>query len=342
MIENEGVRSNEALNCLLCGEKGVTLYSDLRDCLFSAPGKWELKQCPKCQLVWLNPQPIPEDVGDLYLQYFTHQMLDTRKRPLTGLRKNVAAYILRSNFGYQVDSPNGILGSIISRIGSIRETTESNVMWLKACDNGRLLDIGSGNGSFLAKMKKLGWDVTGVEPDKEAVSVSLEKYGLNVFQGTLDEAKFPDDYFNAITLNHVIEHVLDPVGLLKECRRVLKPGGELIVVTPNINSLGQYVFGKYWRGYEVPRHFFLFLPKTLKACAEQSGLIVKELKTSASIARWMWNASRIIKRDGKLPGDSPELQGLFPRFEGLVFQIIEYQLNCRRDVGEEVALVATK
>ena len=67
MIENEGVRSDEALNCLLCGEKGVTLYSDLRDCLFRAPGKWGLKQCPKCQLVWLNPLPIPEDIGNLYL-----------------------------------------------------------------------------------------------------------------------------------------------------------------------------------------------------------------------------------------------------------------------------------
>ncbi len=171
-------------------KKGVTLYSDLRDCLFRAPGKWGLKQCPKCQLVWLNPLPIPEDIGNLYLQYFTHKMPDPRKRPLQSLRKNVTAYILRSKFGYKVDSPNGTLESILSRIGLIRETAESNVMWLKACENGRPSGYRLWQWIVLAGMKQFGWDVTGVEPDEEAVSISHERYGLNIFQGSLDEAEF--------------------------------------------------------------------------------------------------------------------------------------------------------
>jgi hypothetical protein len=59
MIENEGVRVEEARCCLLCGGEGVPLYGDLRDRIFSAPGIWSLIQCPKCQLVWLNPRPLP-------------------------------------------------------------------------------------------------------------------------------------------------------------------------------------------------------------------------------------------------------------------------------------------
>ena len=342
MIENEGIRAEDARSCLLCGGEGSLLHDGLRDRLFDAPGVWSLMQCPKCKLVWLNPQPIPEDITKLYAQYFTHYKLKEEKRPLNGLRKSVTASVLKSNLGYNVDSPNRILVSMLSRIGPLREIAESNVMWLKASENGRLLDIGCGNGSFLTKMRQLGWSVVGVEPDEKAVSIAREKLGLEIFQGSLEEAEFPEGYFDAITMNHVIEHVLDPIGLLKECHRVLRPGGELIVVTPNIRSLGQHIFRENWRGYEVPRHLFLFVPEALRICAERSGLVVKELKTSASLARWMWITSRLIKRDDKLPGGSPEMQDLLLRLEGLTFQAIEYGLGGRRVTGEELALIATK
>lgn len=61
---------------------------------------------------------------------------------------------------------------------------------------------------FLDHMRRLGWDASGVELDSEAVSVAREKFGLEVFHGYLEEAKFPDGSFDAITVNHVIEHVL--------------------------------------------------------------------------------------------------------------------------------------
>ena len=108
--------------------------------------------------------------------------------------------------------------------------------YLKADDRGRLLDVGSGNGLFLHQMKRLGGAVAGVELDGRAASVARAKFGLEVFEGPLEEATFPDEYFDAITMNHVIEHVLDPVGLLKECRRVLRPGGKLVVTTLNIQK----------------------------------------------------------------------------------------------------------
>lgn len=91
----------------------------------------------------------------------------------------------------------------------------------------------------------VNWDeVMGVEPDQEAVRIAREQFRLEIFQGTLEEARFPDDNFDAITLNHVIEHVTDPISLLTECRRILKPVGKLVVVTPNIWSPGARLFGK--------------------------------------------------------------------------------------------------
>jgi len=117
----------------------------------------------------------------------------------------------------------------------------------------------------------------GVEPDPEAVKGAQAEFGLNVFHGTLEEACLQSGYFDAITMNHVIEHLADPVGTLKECCRVLKPGGELVIVPPNIVSLGHKIFTRGWGGLEPPRHLYLFSPGTLSACAQRAGLNVQRL-----------------------------------------------------------------
>jgi 2-polyprenyl-3-methyl-5-hydroxy-6-metoxy-1,4-benzoquinol methylase len=342
MIENEGVRVEEARCCLLCGGEGVQLYSGLRDRLFGAPGNWLLMQCPKCQLVWLNPRPIPDDIGKLYSRYYTHQVLDASKRTLAGLRKSVKASILQYSFGYQMEGSSRVLGSVLSRIGPLEDIVGGGVLYLKAGDKGRLLDVGCGNGLFLDQMRQLGWEVVGVEPDREAVSVAREKLGLVVFHGSLEEVKFPDGHFDAITMNHVIEHVPDPIGLLKECRRVLSSGGKLVVATPNIRSLGAHVFGEYWRGLEVPRHLFLFSPQALQACAEAAELVVSELRSLANSARWIWAVSSVIKSDGMLQGGSPERLNLRLRLEGLAFQAVEHGLCDQGQKGEVLVMVATK
>jgi 2-polyprenyl-3-methyl-5-hydroxy-6-metoxy-1,4-benzoquinol methylase len=340
MIENEGVRVKDTRCCLLCGGEGEMLYSGLRDRLFSAPGSWSLIQCPKCQLVWLNPRPIPDDIGKLYSQYFTHQMRDAPKIVLAGLRKSVKASILQYSFGYQMVGSSSILGSVLSRIGPLEDIAGGNVRYLKASEKGRLLDVGCGNGIFLDQMRHLGWNVAGVEPDGEAVSVAYEKFGLEIFHGSLEEAKFPDGHFDAITMNHVIEHVLDPIGLLKECGRVLRQGGKLVVVTPNIKSLGRRMLSDAWLAWDPPRHLFLFSSQALRASAERAGLVIRELRTTAKGARWIWVASSLIKRDRMLIGVSPKVPGPSLRLQGLAFQVVEHANGS--EAGEELILTATR
>lgn len=340
MMDNEGVQVRDAHYCLLCQEEGELLYSDLRDRLFGAPGNWSLMQCPKCQLVWLNPRPIPDDIGKLYSQYFTHQALDAPKSVLAGLKRSLKASILQSSFGYQMEDSNRIIGSLLSKIGPLRDIAGGNVRYLNGSEKGRLLDVGCGNGIFLDQMKQLGWEVVGVEPDEGAASVAVQKFGLEVFQGSLEEAKFPNGHFNAITLNHVLEHVLDPIELLKECRRVLRPGGKLVVATPNIRSLGVYVFGEYWRGLEVPRHLFLFSTRALGACAKAAELNIQDLRTTANLGRFIWAASSLIRQGGMHQSCAPEAPRLKLRLEALAFQAAEYAY--RSDAGEELVLMATR
>jgi SAM-dependent methyltransferase len=191
-------------------------------------------------------------------------------------------------------------------------------------------------------MQELGWEVTGVEPDGEAAKVALERFGLSVHEGALEEVAFPDDTFDAITMSHVVEHLPDPISTISECRRILKKGGRLVVTVPNIESLSYRIYREAWRGLEVPRHLFLFSSPTLRACVERSGLQLLELRTTARTARWMWAASRLIRRNGILSGGSPPKQRFGLRLEGLAFQTLEHGLCWLRDAGEEVVLIATK
>lgn len=191
-------------------------------------------------------------------------------------------------------------------------------------------------------MRRFGWEVVGVEPDEKAVQFAHEKFSLKIFHGVLEEANFQENSFDAVTLNHVIEHVPDPVKLLRECWRVLKPNGKLILVTPNIKSLGHRVFGKNWRGLEVPRHLFIFSRQSLRTCAELAGVKIQELRTSAKGARGIWSASYLVRKYGVLSGGRPERQNILLIMEGIVFWLIEYFLAKIKDAGEELVLCAIK
>jgi len=339
--KNESIYVQKFPSCLLCNNEGVLLYNNLRDRLFDAPGIWALRHCPNCDLVWLDPQPLPGELSKLYTQYYTHQVEKASRKRLARLRNIIKTSILQTCFGYFMEQ-NKLLGWFFSLISPFKEIVGGSILWLKAQERGRLLDIGCGNGQFLSRMRELGWEVVGVEPDPEAVHIAKEQFGLEVFEGSLEQVELPQNSFDAITMNHVIEHVPDPIGALAKCHRLLKPGGKLVIVTPNIQSLGSHLFGRYWRGWEVPRHLFLFSPKSLRMCAERAGLKVQELRTTAKGARRMWAASRLIKKNGKLPGGSVKRLTLQMKLEGLVFWIVEHVLCQLKDVGEEIVLITTK
>lgn len=348
--DNEGVRVQEALTCYLCEEEGLLLYSGLRDRLFAAPGEWNLRRCPGCGLIWLDPMPIPQDIGKLYVEYLTHTIDDAVVNDAAiidqlSLRKGLKRGILSAGFGYKEmpkDWKEEIGGQILSRFSPLRERIGSNVMWLDGSKRGRLLDVGCGSGRFLAKMRNFGWEVTGVEPDPKAVEVARKVLDIEVCQGTLEDTEFTQDSFDALTMSHVIEHVADPLVLLKECKRVLKPGGRLVLVTPNVESLGAWAFNQAWLHWDPPRHLFLFSPRTLTRCVESAGLRILTLRTSALEAPSMWTQSRHLRRDGLIPGGRPIEPGLAMRLVALAFGGLEHLAGVFRPLGEEVMIIASK
>lgn len=112
---------------------------------------------------------------------------------------------------------------------------------------GRLLDIGAGKGEFLAAAKMRGWEVFGIELSKNFVDYAKQKYALSIQNCDLEKADFPNDYFDVVTLNMVLEHIENPHNLISQINRILRKGGLLYIEVPNMDSLLLKVIKIYYK-----------------------------------------------------------------------------------------------
>lgn len=320
MHHDDVIPTRQVPVCRLCGERGEIMHRDLVDWLFGAPGRWTLKRCPNgaCGLVWLDPMPTEDGIARAYVRYYTH-------RPESGDTPAPALWMER------------MLRRLSKRVK--RGRRERAGMYLDKTPPGRLLDVGCGNGGFLARMAARGWRVEGQEVDVEAAESARTRHGFTVHLGPLHKLRLPSDGYDAIAMQHVIEHVHEPEKLVAECRRLLRDGGQLIVVTPNIKSLGHKLFGRSWRGLEPPRHLHLFSGETLKELAKRCGFGEPEVWTASTNAGALAAAS--VAARGATPLNAPKRIGLavleagVQSLAGLV-HIVE------KDSGDECVLKAVK
>jgi 2-polyprenyl-3-methyl-5-hydroxy-6-metoxy-1,4-benzoquinol methylase len=292
-------------SCLLCGVAGSPLYPGQTDRLFGSKGRWNSKRCddPNCNLIWLDPMPLPEEIGKAYKQYYTHSLPSGHRSrsPLKALFHAATDSYMRSKFGYLskgVTFSQRSLGTLMYLLPVTRRGCEVGVRFLDAVPGGRLLDVGCGAGDWLLRMRDLGWQAQGMDFDPGAVA-EARRAGLDVRLGSLEEQDYSGQSFDAITLNHVIEHLPDPIGTLKHCFKLLKPGGKLVVVTPNGSSLGHHFFKANWRGLEIPRHLFVFSHGSLKKALERAGF--ETVTVYPQIARSLIQESIGLSAKGEQP-----------------------------------------
>lgn len=151
-------------------------------------------------------------------------------------------------------------------------------MLMKIKKRGRILDVGCGDGSFLLCFKKRGWEVYGLDTSETAYKLAKEKLTDNIVNNELENCHFPNRYFDVVTLNHVIEHILNPIKTLEEINRILKDNGILFISTPNIGSLQFKVSREKWFGLDVPRHVNFYTPKTITALLRKNGFNIVRIQ----------------------------------------------------------------
>ncbi len=135
----------------------------------------------------------------------------------------------------------------------------------------KLLDIGCATGYLLELAQEKGCDCSGVEVSSFAAKEASKKFPKRIFNGTIEQAKYKDKQFDIITMIDLLEHVTDPIKTLNEVKRILKPDGYILIVTPNIDSVWVKLLGKKWTNFKE-EHIFYFSPISLKFMTEKTNL----------------------------------------------------------------------
>lgn len=229
--------------CPLCSSERITLYLKCTDHLVSKE-KFDLFKCSACGFVFTREYPDEHSIGKYYESddYISHD--DNAKEFINRL------YLLARNLMLLRKR------KIIEKATGLRK--------------GNILDIGCGTGYFAGTMKKSGWDVIGIEPNRKARDYGSKRFGIDVLSPE-QISGLPGQSFDCITMWHVMEHLHDPFKYSVEITRLLKPGGIIIAALPNSSSSDAEFYGRFWAAYDCPRHLWHFNPSTFKIFWEKKG-----------------------------------------------------------------------
>lgn len=223
------------IKCLLCGENQNRKLFDKKGVGFLL--------CLKCGLVFLEKKVTSSNLyEDIYFN------IDYDKGQVIGYRDYLADKAIFDKY-------------FATRLDMIESYQKP----------GRILDIGCAFGFFLALAKKRGWQVYGVEPAKKPALFARRKYRLNILNDPVEKVSFGKESFDVVALFQTIEHLADPISVLKKIKQWLKKDGLIVISTPNQRSYLARLMGKYWFEYKPDEHFFYFSPETLTRLLLKTG-----------------------------------------------------------------------
>jgi SAM-dependent methyltransferase len=220
----------------------------------------EIVRCGECTHLYPHPMPFPRgDLATLYTntdEYFSAHDLEEKKR-LGG----------------------ELLKAIEKKVGH----------------KGSLLDLGCGRGELLWAARKANWQAEGVDPSPAHLEWGRSNLGIEGRLGTIEEAGFPSEHFDAIVMGGVIEHLYDPYATLSEVWRVLKPGGIFYFDAPNedglytrIGNIYQRAQGRDWvvnlAPTFAPYHVQGFNRKSVKRLLQRVGFEIDSLEIYGRIS----------------------------------------------------------
>jgi SAM-dependent methyltransferase len=253
--------------------------------------EFRIVRCRHCGLVYLNPQPTQEEVMHYY---------------------PAGAYCCFA----QLPPENALMALLYRLMVFLRRRALMPLL----PEDGVMLDFGCGTGHWLVALKQRarpGQRFIGIDASEGAID-KLRSQGIEAYVGDdqVLEDELAENSVDVILLTHVIEHVPDPKRTLRRLARVLKPGGVIHGVTPNVDAWDVRRYGKYWGGWHAPRHFILFDDVLFRRYAEESGLVVEKLSWDMEGASH-WAVSmhtKLAERRGFRPSADKWRMGIYPLF----------------------------
>jgi SAM-dependent methyltransferase len=222
--------------CTICSSMNTTvIIDDCRDYLCGHAGVFEISKCTSCGHAFLSVRPYVENISRYYeTGYYTHNQINPQ-----AINSRIKLYFFKK---YIEKIKNFIAGRHL-------ENSYPKI-------NGKFFDYGCGSGKLMRKLSDNGWRVSGYEPDIRACNLAnfyLPDSSIYNDQSCIDNNNNYNN-FELVIMSHVLEHLYDPSFIIEKLFRFVLPGGKLVVRVPDTNSIESKIFGKYWRGLEVPRH----------------------------------------------------------------------------------------
>lgn len=217
------------MNCPICQSKS------LENLFFK---KLSVYKCLNCGTEFIWPQPSLNELNGIYQKEYY------------------------KSWGFESDN---------NVVASLKKTSAFKYLEIikKYKENGKFLDIGCAFGFFLEIADKNGYDTYGVELSPYSSKIAKDKFGTKIFNGQLEEAKFPNQYFDIISMIDLLEHISEPLNFMKEVKRILKSDGIIVIITPNTSSFSRKLLGsKNWFHYKL-EHLFYFNKKSLSFLMEK-------------------------------------------------------------------------
>mgnify|MGYP000932219670 CR=1 FL=1 len=264
-------------HCPYCGsdQRHVALQ-DVQDWAFGcAPGHWTYWDCGQCQALYLDPRPTESTVGMAYAHYYTHGAAASSiaARMKQRLRNELWFHLFGADLIPRMGFPR-VFAGVVKRLQT-RIAEPFGLRQIAQLPRGLLVDVGCGNGEKLEIAAQLGWQTLGLELDPSAAQAARLR-GLEIREGgyaLLGQLGQLGQLADCIVCSHVLEHVHQPLELLQLLRRALKPGGTLLLSTPNARSHLRSRYGRNWRGLEAPRHLAIPAQQWLVRALEAQGFV---------------------------------------------------------------------
>jgi SAM-dependent methyltransferase len=276
----------ESIRCNLCDTGKTDLLFSKKDKFRISEDDFNVVRCKNCGLIYVNPRPTQEEIAKFYPDtYSWKETLKAASFFSRIIRKTERAYRYH-NLNYEV----------------------KKVLEVAKINSGKVLDLGCGAGDRLDIFRQKGFDTHGVEISSAAL-YARDFFKLNVIQGDLYKASYPDDFFDIVSVYNVLEHTHAPKDVLKALGRVTKDGGVLALQVPNSRCLQFKIFKKQWAACDVPRDLCYFNDGLLKKILADCGF---QVLCVDHFSNW-WHPPTIVT--SLFPGLDPQKSWLVEKEE---------------------------
>jgi len=296
--------------CPLCGEEDYTEVFYGSDDRHGFQGEFTAVECLGCGLVYLKQIVNPERAKNLYEQYYTHDCIQDRKATVN--ESHLFTYLEKL----------GLVSLMRSLHASVFRRSVLFSRYIQKGDS--VLDVGCGHGNLAHVVTEQGASWNGLEIDAKRCAY-VRGMGYRCFEGTIEEfLEIRSERFDVLLLSHVLEHCHDPVAFIRSCRSALKPGGRLVLASPNYDSFDRRKFGEKWLHWHAPYHVCQFNQSTIGRLAVLSGMTIRSFttmtpycffvrqrsapRTGSAFLAWLYRLQPIVSlyllfRDWFMPGD---------------------------------------